>query len=90
MDVPSIIIAVTAALGLIMAALAWLYKRGAEERELTVAVRDNTAATSSLSKTFTSYVEKSDQRYEDHEHRLAGHDTRLTVVERDIEHLKSV
>lgn len=89
MDIPSIVIASAAVLGLLFAALAWLYKRGAEERELTVAVRDNTKATTSLAETFASYVEKTDQRYSELDRRVGSHDTRITVVERDIEHLKA-
>lgn len=48
-DVATLILAVVAMLGLVAAVVRWFYARGGEERELTVAVRENTAVTKQLS-----------------------------------------
>jgi len=47
--VATIVLAIVAVLGLGAAALGWFFRRGADERELAVAIRDNTNATSTLS-----------------------------------------
>jgi hypothetical protein len=44
-----IVMAVLMLVGVIVAAGAWFYRRGGQERELAVAIRENTTATSTLS-----------------------------------------
>jgi hypothetical protein len=44
-----IVMAALMLVGIIVAGAAWFFRRGGEERELAVAIRENTTATSTLS-----------------------------------------
>lgn len=69
-DAGTLIIAACAVLGLIVALVAWFFKRGADEREFSVALRDNTHATRELSGKIDGVVDT-----------LHQHDLRITRLE---------
>jgi hypothetical protein len=69
-DVGTVVLAAAAVLGLMVAALGWFFKRGADEREFAVALRDNTEATRDLSKKLDGVIEV-----------LHEHDIRITRLE---------
>lgn len=83
----TIILAVVAAIGLIGAGIAWFYKRGGQERESTLALRQNTTATTELTKRFDAFMDRTLDRQDATDKRLADHDTRIAVNERDIRQL---
>lgn len=72
-DVATVVLAVVAVIGLVFGALAWIYNRGAGERELTDAVKANTTATDKL----TAHVEKIGDTLAQHGEKLADHEARL-------------
>jgi hypothetical protein len=63
-------LAVCAIIGIIVAIVNWFFKRGADEREFSVALRDNTAATRELSQKLDGVVET-----------LHAHDLRISRLE---------
>lgn len=71
--IATVALAVLGFLSLIFAGFAWLYKRGADERELTIAVQQNTHATTKLSE----HMNKIAETLAVHGEKLADHDARL-------------
>jgi hypothetical protein len=67
-------LAVLGAIGLIVACISWFFRRGGEERELTVAVRDLTEAARELSGEFRSFRDFTVET-------LHSHDIRITRLE---------
>lgn len=87
-DSATLVLAVVAVLGLVAAVVRWFYARGGEERELTVAVRENTAVTKQLSsglndlKEFTvGKIHELSLTQEKLSHQVAAHAERLNRVE---------
>jgi len=68
-------------MGLLAAGLAWLFRRGADERELATAVRDNSSATRELSSRLDAFMARYEERHEALVERVNEHGGRLTVVE---------
>lgn len=85
----TVLLAVVAAVGLIGGGVAWFYKRGGQERESTLAIRDNTKATNALTGRFDSFMERTQTVQELTAAKLADHETRITLNTRDIKHLQS-
>ena len=84
----TIIISVTAVIGLIGAGVAWFYKRGGQEREFSIELRANTQATTELNASFTRFMDRTQTLQEATTAKLADHETRITVSERDIRDLR--
>jgi uncharacterized protein HemX len=84
----SILIAVVAVVGLLGGGIAWFYKRGGQERESTIALRDNTAATTALTLRFDAFMERTQRANEVTTAKLADHETRITLNTRDIQLLQ--
>lgn len=76
----TVILAIVAIVGLLFAGMGWLYKRGADERELTLSIKQHTEATDNLAKS----VDNLSDRHTQLERRVDNHDTRIAVNERDI------
>lgn len=74
MSLTDTIIPVCAILALIGGILAWLYKRGGDEREFTVAIRDAANAVRELTGEFRGYKESTTDE-------LHSHAIRLTKLE---------
>lgn len=51
----SVVIAIVAVLGLAVAGFSWFFRRGGTEREMTIALGENTQATRELSTAFHSF-----------------------------------
>jgi hypothetical protein len=66
--------AVMMLVGLIVAAGAWFYRRGGQERELAVVIRENTEATTTLSRDLRDFRDYTVET-------LHHHDIRLTRLE---------
>lgn len=73
-DIATVILAVLALAGIVAAAASWFYRRGGQERELAVAIRENTTATSTLSQDLRSFRDYTVET-------LHHHDIRLTRLE---------
>lgn len=54
-DIATIVVACVAVIGLITAVIRWFFKRGADEREFSVALRDNTEAVRELAQEFRRF-----------------------------------
>jgi hypothetical protein len=80
-DVATVVIAAVAVLGLILAGMGWLFKRGADERELAKAVRDNSEATRGLSARLDAFMARYEERHEALAERVNEHGGRLSIVE---------
>jgi hypothetical protein len=74
------VLAAVAIVGLLFAGMSWLYKRGADERELTLAIKNHSAATDNLA----SKVDEIGRSFRLLETRIAEHETRITVSEQGI------
>jgi hypothetical protein len=72
--IATVVLAVVAILGLVAAGIGWLFRRGADEKELSIAIRDNTSATRELSGDFRSFKDWTVGQLHDH-------DIRLTKIE---------
>lgn len=70
----TVILAVLAAIGVIVAAAAWFYRRGGQESGIAVALQDNTAATRELSAEFRKFRDEVIDK-------LHGLDIRVTRLE---------
>lgn len=73
-DIATVILAVLAFAGIVVAAASWFYRRGGQERELAVAIRENTTATSTLSQDLRDFRDYTVET-------LHRHDIRLTRLE---------
>lgn len=73
-ELATVILAVLALAGIVVAAASWFYRRGGQERELAVAIRENTTATSTLSQDLRSFRDSTIST-------LHQHDIRLTRLE---------
>lgn len=80
-NVSTVILAIVAVIGLGAAGIRWFFKRGADEREMTIAVRENTKATRELSGLFNDFRVAVSDRFHVHDIRLAEHDGRLNRLE---------
>lgn len=80
-DISTVALAVLAGAGIIVGVIRWFFYRGAAERELTIAVRDNTEANRELSKAFSEFRASVTDRFHVHDIRLAEHDGRLHRLE---------
>lgn len=81
MDIATVAIAGVAVVGLVVGALGWFWRRGANERELTTAVRDNSEATRGLSARLDAFMARYEERHEALSERVSEHGTRITLVE---------
>lgn len=80
-DISTVVIAAVAVLGVVIAGLSWIFRRGADERELAKAVRDNSEATRGLSSRLDAFMARYEERHEALSERVNEHGGRLTVVE---------
>jgi hypothetical protein len=74
------ILAGVAIIGLLFAALGWLFKRGADERELTIAIKTHAAATDNLA----NQVQEIGHSFRLLEGKVNDHEVRITVSEQQI------
>lgn len=79
--IATIVIAGVAGTGALVAALGWIFRRGADERELAKAVRDNSQATRELSARLDAFMARYEERHEALSERVNEHGGRLSVVE---------
>ena len=75
------ILATVAVIGLGAAGIRWFFKRGADEREMTIAVKDNTEATRELTSLFNEFRVAVTDRFHIADMRLADHDSRINRLE---------
>lgn len=80
-DISTVVIAAVAVLGIMVAGLGWIFRRGADERELAKAVRDNSQATRDLSSRLDQFMARYEERHEALADRVTDQAGRLTVVE---------
>jgi hypothetical protein len=83
-EIATVVLAVTAALSLLVGLLAWLFRRGASERELATAVRDNSTATRELSSRLDQFMARYEERHEALADRVNEHGGRIVVAEERI------
>lgn len=80
-SVSGVALAVVAIVGLVVALLRWFFTRGADEREMEIAVRDNTEATRELSKNLGDFTAVFHDFRASVTERFHEHDVRLTKLE---------
>jgi hypothetical protein len=83
----TVILAIVAGLGLFGGGIAWFYKRGGQERESAIALRDNTKATVDLTERMDLFMQRTENKLDEQDRRGNNHETRLTVIERDVRQL---
>jgi hypothetical protein len=83
----TVILAIIAGMGLIGGGIAWFYKRGGQERESSLALRDNTKAITDLTVEMRTFMLRTEQKQDETDKRGADHETRLSLAERDIRQL---
>lgn len=83
----TIILAIVAGLGLFGGGIAWFYKRGGQERESAIALRDNTKATVDLTSRMDLFMQRTENKLDEQDKHVNDHETRLSVVERDVRQL---
>jgi len=83
-NIATAIIAFVALLGAIVAVMSWFFRRGADERELARAVRDNSEATRELSARLEAFMARYEERHEALSERVTEHSNRLGVAEERI------
>lgn len=54
-DAGTLALAIIAFAGLLVAIVSWFFRRGADEREMTIALKQNTTATTELTSAFHSF-----------------------------------
>lgn len=69
-----------ALLGIIFGGIAWFYRRGGQERELIIAVQNNSKALDGLTARMDQFLE----RYEALGKRVDGHELRLAISEETV------
>lgn len=82
MDVSGYILAAVAVVGVVAAIVRWFYGRGGEERELAIAVRENTTVTRELSDGLASLKELTTSQYHELARRQDAISHRVDVLER--------
>lgn len=83
----TILLAVIAAVGLIGGSIAWFYKRGGQEREGAIALRDNTKATVDLTTRIDAFMLRTEAKQEATDLRVNNHETRLSLTEQTVKAL---
>lgn len=86
----TIIVACVALIGLIGGGIAWFYKRGGQERESSIALRDNTAAITELSGNMKVFMERTIAKQELTDTRVNEHDRQISLQGRDISELQRI
>jgi hypothetical protein len=79
--VATVALAFFAFVGVIAGGVAWFYRRGGQERELILAMRENSAATTNLSTRFDAFMEHYRTEYTSLDKRVDNHDMRLATNE---------
>lgn len=88
-DVVGSILATVAVLSVISGMAAWIYRRGRTEGNLEKSMQDNTHAVTELTASVGTLNDKLLVGFGTVHDRIDGHDVRLALAERDIEHLKA-
>lgn len=79
--IATVALAVIALLGIMAGGVAWFYRRGGQERELILAMRETSSATRSLSSRMDEFMEHYRTEHNALDKRVDNHDLRLSVNE---------
>lgn len=80
-DIATVVVACVAVIGLIAAIVRWFFKRGADEREFSVALRENTEAVRELAKEFRRFRDEVVEKIHALDVRFTALDGRVTRLE---------
>lgn len=80
----TLVLAIVAGIGLIGGGIAWFYKRGGQERESSIALRDNTRAITDLTVEMKAFMLRTELKQDATDTKQSDHETRISLAERDI------
>lgn len=86
--IATVALAAFALLGILCGGIAWFYRRGGQERELILAMRENSKATGGLSSRLDEFLEHYRVEYTALDKRVDNHEFRLAMSESVLDRLR--
>lgn len=79
--IATVALATFALIGIMVGGIAWFYRRGGQERELILAMRENSQTTRNLSSRLDEFMDHYRSEYTALDKRVDNHDIRLVQAE---------